>query len=155
MLRNSAETESPEDINMTECEKEGMYYVGGFLCFKLAEKYPWMGSRTSAIKDKCSAWMSLKSRGGLYMPSDQLQQFLMLSETIFQKYHGPTLSLEKNPISRMTSILVMRFPDYPEEIIALYSRTRLFLRLKYLNSKISIKEKHFQRRHANHVNKYK
>ena len=139
---------------MTKCEEEGMNFVGGFLCYKLGKKYKWMGQKTK-IAENNSEWMQLKSRGDLFMPSQKLQEFLVTAESVFRKYHKEKLSLECNPITRLAAILEQRFPDYTPDLIALYSRTRFFLRLKSLNYNIQIQEKNIQRRHANHVNKYK
>ena len=131
-----------------------MHFVGGYLCYKLVEKFNWLGEKTKNSSN-CSEWMSLKSKGDLYMPSPKLQDFLRNAELVFTKFHAHTLSLEKNPIRRVSSILEFKFPEYPPEMLSLYSRTRFFLRLKTLNNNLNIQEKHNQMRHANHVNKYK
>ena len=154
MFRNSDDSESLEEDNISQCEKEGMNFVGGYICFKLAEKFNWLGEKTKNSSN-CSKWMSLKSTGDLYMPSQKLQDFLRSAELIFTRFHANTLSLEKKPITRVSSILELKFPEYPPEMISLYSRTRFFLRLKTLNNNLNVQEKHNQMRHANHVNKYK
>ena len=49
--------------------------------------------------------MNEKSRGDLCMPSPKLQDFLRNAELVFTKSHAHTLSLEKNPITWVSSIL--------------------------------------------------
>jgi len=41
LFRNSDDSESLEEDNISQCEKEGMNFIGGYICFKLAEKFYW------------------------------------------------------------------------------------------------------------------
>ena len=77
-----------------------MNFEGGYLCFKLVEKFNWLGEKLIQLLQ-----MNEKSRGDLYMPSPKLQDFLRNAELVFTKSHAHTLSLEKNPITWVSSIL--------------------------------------------------
>ena len=49
--------------------------------------------------------MNVKNKRDLYMPLPKLQDFLRNAELVFTKSHAHTLSLEKNPITWVSSIL--------------------------------------------------
>ena len=75
-------------------------------------------------------------------------------ENDFQKYHGPSLSLEKNAINILARLLHIKNQDMPYELLQLFSRTRFFIRLKYLNNEMQVLEKTIKRRYTIHVNKF-
>ena len=139
-----------------ECSAQGLVYVAGYLCNKLAHKYEWMGTRTYRATDDTtnSRWIQLLSRGGLYLPSQELQDLAEAMENDFQKYHGPSLSLEKNSINILAKILQIKNIDMPYDLLQLFSRTRFFIRLKYLNNEMKVLEKTIKRRYSIHVNKF-
>ena len=84
-MRDLAREEDEEEeearcftASQEECSKEGLVYVAGYLCHKLAHKYQWMGARTchvpeSNAPDFDSKWIRMISRGGLYLPSAELK----------------------------------------------------------------------------------
>ena len=98
--------------------------------------------------------MALKSRGGAYMPSKELMQFMEVAEQKFTAVNGDSLSLAPNPIKRVSALLVAARPDVDVEVIEAYSRARFYSRLNDLNGKLGIKEMQIRRKEATHKNKY-
>ena len=118
-----------------------------------------MGARTchvpeSNAPDFDSKWIRMISRGGLYLPSAELKQLVDSMETDFQKYHGPSLSLEKHSMNILAKILQLKNPGVPLDLLQLFSRARFYMRLKYLNKELHVHEKSIQRRYTIHVNKF-
>ena len=67
---------------------------------------------------------------------------------------SPSLSLEKNCINILAKILQIKYIDMPYDLLQLFSRTRFFIRLKYLNNEMKVLEKTIKRRYTIHVNKF-
>ena len=108
--------------------------------------HEWMGRRVREAPN-VSPWMALKSRGGAYMPSKELMQFMEVAEQKFTAVNS--LSLAPNPIKRVSAR-----PDIDVEVIEAYSRARFYLRLNDLNNKLGVKQKQIRRKEATHKNKY-
>ena len=165
-MRDLAREEDEEEeearcftASQEECSEEGLVYVAGYLCHKLAHKYQWMGARTCYVDESeankfDSKWIQMMSRGGLYLPSLKLKQLVESMESDFQRYHGPSLSLEQNSINILAKMLRIKNPDMPLELLELFSRARFFMRLKFLNNEMLVLEKSINRRYTVHVNKF-
>jgi len=134
-------------------EIEGRNWWAGFLLHMTKGLHEWMGARTRDATN-VTQWMALKSRGGAYMPSAELNEFLELAEEHFKSVHGSELSIEKDPIGKVSSLLRTARPDVDPEIIGAYSKSRFFLRLNDLNNKLQVRETQQRRRQATHANKY-
>ena len=120
-------------------------------------KYQWMVARTCYVDESeadNSKWIRMLSRGGLYLPSLKLKQLVEYMESDFQRYHGPSLSLEQNSINILAKMLRIKNPDMPLELLELFSRARFFMRLKFLNNEMLVLEKSINRRYTVHVNKF-
>ena len=98
--------------------------------------------------------MEMLSRGGLYIPSDELKQYLDEFETDFALYHNPSLSLQEDSIIIFANILKLKHPTLPMDMLTLYSKTRFFIRLKFLNNELLVVEKSMKRRYVTHINKF-
>ena len=80
-----------------------------------------------------------------------MQQF----DSVFQTFHGKELNTAvRDPVNALTDIMLKKFPTTPREVIYLFCKTRLFIRLKHLNDQILEKEKALKKRFAMHVNKF-
>ena len=89
------------------------------------------------------------------MPTEELLKKVEQFDSIFRTFHGKELNTEvRDPVKTVTDLIVKKFPDTPREVINLFSKTRLFIRLKYLNDLIKEKEKALKKRYAMHVNKF-
>ena len=89
------------------------------------------------------------------MPSSEFTEAAQVFENCFKKFHGETVNMTSKPIEKLTNFIVRRFPTYPKDVLKLFSKTRFFIRMKYLNEKLEVKEKHLRSRFSNHINKFK
>lgn len=70
-------------------------------------------------------------------------------------FHGKELNTTiRDPVKTLTDLIVQKCPSTPREVIYLFCKTRLFIRLKHLNDQIKEKEKAIKKRYAMHVNKF-
>ena len=89
------------------------------------------------------------------MPSEELHKKIQQFDSIFRTFHGKDLNTEvRDPVKTLTNLMIKKFPTTPREIISLFCKTRLFIRLKFLNDQIKEKEKALKKRFAMHVNKF-
>ena len=67
------------------------------------------------------------------MPSEELNKKVQIFETFFTVFHGKELNISHDPVKNLTDIIMEIYPNTPRDIaVSLFSKTRLFLRLKYL-----------------------
>ena len=116
-------------------------------------KYDWLGQRT--LEREGRSWTDYISCGKLFHPSEKFQKILVQSEKEFLQFHGNTLNLENKPIKKFTQRLKNIFPNIPSDILNVFSRTRFYIRLKYLNRCLRVQEISTHKRYVNHVNKFK
>jgi hypothetical protein len=128
-----------------------MSYVAGFIASKFRNEFPELGQKTS---DSCPfqptnyPWLSALSRGGLIQPSadffEQVQQF----EKVFCSFHGSKISKERNVIKKFQNLLMEKYPNLNPKVALKYSRTRTFIRMKFLNHELRTKSSAVKRREA-------
>ena len=87
------------------------------------------------------------------MPSEQLTESVKRFEVLFCKFHGESAYKGKNPIEKLTRIISEKEVDIPKDVIYLYVKTRLFIRLKFLNQSLNVASKNLKRKFTHHVAK--
>ena len=87
-------------------------------------------------------------------PTIPFMELLSQWEILFNQFHGETLSLVQDPIEKFASFLEEKYPDVIKELLFLYSKLRLHIRIKYLNDNLELMDKTLHVRNVNHVNKY-
>ena len=151
----------PEPIQIFDCSTQGFGYICGFLAMKLGSKYPHIGSKSSDTdinkNDICTPWIKHLSNGGLYVPSDVFVAACSEFEKKFASFnsgHKNGIDQDPNVIERMKNVLVSSFPSWPEEILLLFVKTRMFIRIKYLNSKLMSDEGKARRRQLKQIGQF-
>ena len=71
----------------------------------------------------------------------------------FCMFHGNSLSTVRNPIEKLTKVIMDKQIGVPKDIAFLYAKTRLFIRLKFLNERLCVTDKYLHRKYVAHVNK--
>ena len=99
-------------------------------------------------------WVGYLNKSGLMKPTIPFMELLSQWEILFNQFHGETLSLVQDPIEKFASILEEKYPDVIKELLFLYSKLRLHIRIKYLNDRLELMDKTLHVRNVNHVNKY-
>ena len=92
-------------------------------------------------------------RGGLTLATEEFQENVQQMEQEFLRFHGNSLSTVRNPIEKLTKIIMEKNICVPRDIAFLYAKTRLFIRMKFLNDQLNVTDKYLQRRYVSHINK--
>ena len=134
------EPEPQPEINPSA---EGFYYWCGWLAAKFRLKYRdlGLGMPTAELEAHGSqspfgqipAWLGTISRGGLTVPSESFKELLLNFEDIFHSLHGNEISYEKGVVRTLRKKISEVYPEVPEDLVRSYARSRLFLRMRFLN----------------------
>ena len=137
------DSSAPCNLSMSEIEQEGFKYVAGYIAHKFIQDLPELGEKSSEVPffPKSSApWITSLSRGGLVVPSESFVAQIYQMEKIFRAIHSDTISLEKEIIGQLHKVLLSKFPDLPSKILKKFSRTRTFIRIRFLNTRLKMIE---------------
>jgi hypothetical protein len=130
---------------------EGLKYVAGFLAFKFRNTYPDLGSKTCehyVFEKKECPWIFDLSRGGLTAPSPEFVDKILQFEKIFSSLHGSGISKEAKVVQKTIEKISEAFPHFPVDIIKKYSRTRTFIRMKFLNHNLKVETEAIRARNS-------
>jgi len=134
------ETETvPCNFSISQCENEGIKYVAGYVAHFFLKDHPELGQRSAEIpvlKKNTAPWISVLSRGGLVVPSENFMSQIYEMEKVFRLIHKDSISLQPKVISNFHKILVKKFPSLPRNLLKKYARTRTFIRIRFLNSQL-------------------
>ena len=129
----STEVTGEATAGETDCSTEGEKYVAGYIAFKFKDSHPELSQDGSMEAPVNTPWIDLLSYGGgLMRPSPSwFLQFQRL-EGEFHNMHGQNISRRPRIIQDLEKQLVHKFPEIPQDIIKFYSKTRTFIRIKFL-----------------------
>lgn len=136
VINNQTCTNGEESI---DAQQEALKYVAGFIALKLKETHPHFLGEPSA-----SSWISEISKGNLIHPSPQLLDLIKEFELVFCLFHGKSLDVNPGVIQRFFDLLKSKYPNSDERFLKLYTRTRTFIRLKYLKKEYANKQSNFR-----------
>ena len=88
------------------------------------------------------------------MPSPKFKDLLIRFEERFRALHEDTVYPYEDPIGTLALLLQVEFPEIPSEILKLFSKTRVFIRLKKLNCELKVHRKKYKKRYNNFVCKF-
>ena len=151
----------PEPIQISNCSAQGFGYICGFIARKLGSKYPYLGNKSSDIdmnnSDISTPWIKHLSNGGLTVPSDIFVSACNEFEKKFVSFHSchkNGIDQDQNVIERMKNVLMASFPSWPEDILLLFVKTRLYIRIKNLNCQIMYHEGKAKRRQLKQIGQF-
>lgn len=81
------------------------------------------------------SWIDSISYGGLTKPTEEVMQWVRNMETVFVRIHGDEFTNRNNIKKQLIEEMEAQCRSVPKEVIALYARSRIFMRCKYLNKK--------------------
>lgn len=119
-------------------EQDGLSYIAGYIAKKFREEHPHLGDYTYKKKAEhdygIPSWIQHLSFGGLTEPSETWMTSFSAIERLFVEYHGKTgFKKERNVIKRTALYISKVVKDVPVDVIHATVRTRLFVRIRYLN----------------------
>ena len=83
------------------------------------------------------------------MPSEDFLNDIKNMETLFRYFHKENVCLKPRPIERLAKVIQKRL-NIQRDIALLFSKTRLFIRLKCLNKSLKIGEQQMRRKNFIH-----
>ena len=136
---------------------QGLSYLMGFIAQHFKKDFPQLGDKTSKldsesnlredmqhIRDTTSSpWLFLLSKGGLTVPSEIFLEDGQRFEKLFEEFHGGRGKVDSKPrvIDRFTNLLCLHFGQkYDKRVLAYFSKTRTFIRLRDLNLSLTKSE---------------
>lgn len=99
-----------------------------------------MGVSTKQLTtSEAPRWLEILSRGSLLNPTQELWEVAKKMETEFYQMNGSSLSKEKKNFHHLAEKTLASLPNtsVPFEVILCMSRTRIYIRLRDINRKIS------------------
>lgn len=117
-------------------------YIAGYIQRKLRIKYPEEFEGQQVVE---SAWISLKSRGGLTQPTVPLVGLCERLNSYFINFHGDDVNREPRPLERLKEAVMsaeeMANSPWYHYAVTLYIKIRFFNRIKILNNRLKTSEK--------------
>ena len=126
------------EISSFDCDAEGLKYIGGYVASKFLARYPFLGKKSSECYSirKTAPWIAALSRGGLVIPTERFMAQLYEMEKIFNAFHGDSISSHQHIIRTFFRMCQSKIQDVPPDVLMKYARTRTFIRVRFLNSKL-------------------
>lgn len=124
-------------------ERDGLFYIAGYLAKKHREEFPEIGCYTYALDKEnihsysMPSWVQSLSFGGLIQPSEEWAENVQILEKYFKKFHNATFKKCKHIVKRTTAYLCKHNANLPKKLVESFARQRIFMRIKYLNSNCS------------------
>lgn len=141
------ESVAPSAVTDVECSAEGFRYLAGYIARRAAKYDNTLGTPSKELLCPPQSllsehgWIEFLSRGGLLVPSDRWMRQISEFELLFNQVNGPdSLSKEKNISKRLADLISQKYPHVAPEVVKIFLRTRIFIRVRYLNMKLK-KEK--------------
>lgn len=116
-------------------------YIAGYIHRKLKTKFP---DEFEGEQKVHSAWISLKSRGGLTQPTVTVADLCDRLNNYFVNFHGDDINREPMPLERLKDIVKSvegNLSPCLDFAVSLYIKIRFFNRLKMLNNRLKTSDK--------------
>ena len=92
------------------------------------------------VGTSAGGWIEFLSRG-LLVPSKDWVHKISQCEINLRDINGPdSLYKGKNIIKNITTRILRKFPEMPTEVVKIYARTRMFIRLRFMNGRMKAAE---------------
>ena len=126
-----------QETIQTEIEDDGLSYLGGWLAFKFATKYPHLGSLAQKHEHDyvVPPWIHHLSYGGLRSPSATFMSSLRKMERLFLRFAGGHNIVPKgrNIVKRIADKILNRLQagEVEDEVIKRFVKLRVIIRMRY------------------------
>jgi hypothetical protein len=124
------------------CEFGGSEYVAGYVASKLKNKYSDLILNWESAEQRVpQSWVQTISKGGLTVPSYQLLNLCRKLNLHFEDFHDMYgdkwgLNREKGILKGFTRTMVQMYGDVLSKLVELFVRTRFYIRLRWVNTKL-------------------
>lgn len=125
-------------IRTSECSEQSLRYLAGYIAHRCRSIDSSLGHSNEELKvsslESDNGWVEKLSRGGLIVPTDNWLNTIKELEVMFALFHGDSVSKERNVVQGLCRILSDKYPSLSPEIIKLYVRSRMFIRIRQVNA---------------------
>lgn len=144
----SFDAEHLENYKVTEestIEQAGIAYIAGYLAYRTRGKDRTLGTPTGhlnnvLVKKQTSpqTWINKVSEGGLLQPNPEFLENVYSMENVFKEFNHASDMINKNPnyIKNLVMKMSSCVPNLSESVVKIFARTRMYIRIMELNSKI-------------------
>lgn len=127
-----------DDNLTTYTENDGFEYLAGWMAKKLKNSHPELGDYTHKLNHEHDyvrpSWVRHLSFGGLVAPTTAFKSLILQLDKEFNKYMGDGLKNDKDITKKLLKKFQITFPSIDEDIIKLFIKHRIFIRINYLNT---------------------
>ena len=142
-------SQSSSSFQSFDCSDEALKYIAGYLAYKFRMKYPDLGLKTSQHPNfevlECP-WISALSRGGLTVPTSDFISKVYQMENCFLAIHKDNIQSNCHVIKTTAELIAKNVQILPFEILHAFVKTRLFIRIKFLNHQLKFRSVSAQQR---------
>ena len=124
---------------------KALAYLGGYIAFKFRNKHGFynLGMPTNIMNAESPeipteySWIFRVSKGKLLTPTPLFWEYLQKMEAEFLNFHGIRGFYRGTyAVTKLVEEIRRKYPYIPEAVAKFFSRIRLFIRIKTLNSKL-------------------
>ena len=130
-IQQSENVDSEASTRQEMSNFQARNFVVGFVGNKLGLK-----PKTNPPAD---SWITLKGKGKLFEPSDDLRTICETIDTFFENFNGSGLRICQRPLERLVKSVHDEHPNFPLKVVHLYLKVKFYARLRLLNSNIRMK----------------
>ena len=111
-----------ESVVNDKISDEPREYIAGYICKKL-------NLPGEQVTDE-NSWIHKKGDGRLVHPSMDMDHLCKVSSSVFDDVHGSGLILCKNPINRVSDLILNNNPSFNPKAVNLFCKVKFFARVK-------------------------
>jgi len=131
---------TPEDMDPGSNENssyfQGVIGIAGIVAYRLRKRFPQLSSGTAIASGVLPQWVEPYSKSGRSVPSDEFESAARQMDVIFRRMHNEKKSYvdtEAFVLKRFNQEVVKLSIQIPIEVVALFGRLRLLVRVRCIN----------------------
>lgn len=124
----SSEVEDYHEFKITDFEEDAVEYIAGYIIKRLKL------NGDTAVDSSYFTWVDQVSEGGLVKPHPEFVKKILCLEKLFNTVHGKTFNFDGKALGMCLDLA--KSIDLPNNAKLLFFRTRLYIRIKYLNKNV-------------------
>lgn len=86
-----------------------------------------------------TSWIDHITHGGLTKPTDEVMNWVRSMENVFLQLHDDAFTDRTNIMKNLIQELEEHCAGFPNKVVNLFARSRIYMRCKYLNKKMEEK----------------
>jgi hypothetical protein len=134
--------EPPEDYMSHAFYERGLFALSSIVAFKVKSKSPeYTDTSHQKLPSNYPIWIEHYSSRGMSPPTAQLVDFVKLMDRNFHNIHGESILKEKGLVKLFTNHMHVMAPEIPKNIVSVFAKLRILVRVRALNKRNRNKKK--------------